>query len=82
LQQFKVYILKNLEHNKHYIGQTSNLEKRILDHNNGLSGYTRRYVPWELIYSETYSSRSEAMKREKFLKSIAGYKWLKEKNIY
>jgi len=51
------------------------------EHNNGLSGYTKKYIPWKLIYSEEFTTRSEAMMREKFFKSIAGYHWLKEKNI-
>lgn len=71
-----VYVLKSLSTSKHYIGYTSNLEKRIKDHNSGLSGYTSRYLPWKLLYTEEYGSRSDAIKREKYFKSYEGRKWL------
>ena len=78
---FYTYILKCKNHNKHYYGHTSDLNKRIVDHNAGLSTYTKTYLPWELIYFEEFSTRSEAMKREKYFKSLNGYHWLKENNI-
>ncbi|QQS37621.1 MAG: GIY-YIG nuclease family protein [Ignavibacteriales bacterium] len=80
MNNFLVYILKSKVNNKHYFGHTSNLEKRLSDHNSGLSTYTKKFKPWELIYFEEFSTRSEAMKREKFFKSISGYHWLKENN--
>jgi putative endonuclease len=73
---FTVYVLKSLSVAKCYVGYTSDLEKRILDHNSGLSKYTSRYCPWKLIYKEEFSGRSEAMKREKYFKSYEGRKWL------
>ncbi|HEX3071992.1 MAG TPA: GIY-YIG nuclease family protein [Ignavibacteriales bacterium] len=75
------YILKSLSDNSHYYGQTENLQKRVEEHNLGLSGYTKKHIPWKLIYYEEFSTRSEAMKREKFFKSIEGHKWLKENGI-
>jgi putative endonuclease len=78
---FIVYVLKSLSSDKHYVGYTSDLEKRIQDHNSGLSKYTSRHCPWKLIYKEEYSTRSEAMKREKFFKSYEGRKWLFTNNI-
>ncbi len=81
MTKFYAYILKSKFHNKHYYGHTSDLNKRIVDHNAGLSTYTKTYLPWELIYFEEFSTRSEAMKREKYFKSLNGYHWLKENNI-
>ncbi len=81
MSKFYTYILFSPKFNKHYYGHTSNLSKRFDDHNNGLSVYTKKFIPWELIYFEEFDSRSEAIKREKFFKSFEGYIWLKENNI-
>lgn len=81
MNEFIVYIIKSHSSGKYYYGYTSNLNKRLEEHNNGISTYTRKYIPWELIYTEKFSSRLEAMKREKFFKSYDGYKWLKENKI-
>ncbi|MFH1325911.1 MAG: GIY-YIG nuclease family protein [Candidatus Falkowbacteria bacterium] len=67
--QFYVYILYNAEHDKFYIGQTYNLDKRLFEHNNKLSTYTAKYSgEWKIVYNEQYTTRAEAMNREKFLK--------------
>jgi putative endonuclease len=81
MNKFFTYILFSPKFNKHYYGHSSNLSKRFNDHNNGLSIYTKKYIPWVLIYSEEFTTRSEAMKREKFFKSLNGFHWLKEQNI-
>ncbi len=65
---FTVYILKSIHNNKFYIGQTSNLERRFLYHNSGYSKATKSGIPWELVYSENYNSRSEAVRRETEIK--------------
>ena len=75
------YILKSKNFPKHYIGQTENIEKRLAEHNSGETGYTSKYLPWELIYSESFETRSEVMKREKYFKSYLGRKWLFENKI-
>ena len=74
---YTVYILKS-ETNKLYIGQTKNIEKRLNEHNSGLATYTKRCTSWRLIYSEKYKTRSEAMRREKELKTGKYRKWLKK----
>ncbi|MFA5403550.1 MAG: GIY-YIG nuclease family protein, partial [Ignavibacteria bacterium] len=67
-----VYILRSLKNGKYYIGQTQDLESRIKVHNSAKARWTKRYQPWELIHSEIYTRRCDAMKREKFLKNIGG----------
>lgn len=67
--KYYVYILYNAKHDKFYIGQTYNLDKRNFEHNIGISNYTSRYDgEWKQVYHEIFDSRSGAMKREKFLK--------------
>jgi putative endonuclease len=67
---FFVYVLKSLVDGKLYIGQTSNLERRLVLHNEGRIRSTRRRHPLILIHFEKYKTRGEALKRERFLKSI------------
>ncbi len=66
---FSVYIIKSLITDKYYIGQTSDIKKRLLYHNSGYSKYTKSGIPWKLVYSENYDTRQKAMKRETELKN-------------
>jgi Predicted endonuclease containing a URI domain len=75
---FFVYVLKSLNFEKYYIGFTSNLEARINAHNHlANKGWTKNFKPWKLVYSETFQTKTEAMKREKELKSQQGRNFLK-----
>jgi putative endonuclease len=77
---FFIYILESETTGGIYIGHTSDLERRLEEHNNpqmGKNRYTRKQKgPWRLIYSEEKKSRSEAMRRERFLKSGQGREWI------
>jgi len=64
-----VYLIQSEIDNSFYVGYSQNPHKRILAHNNGESTYTRRKMPWKLVYTEAYISKSDALKREKFLKA-------------
>jgi putative endonuclease len=75
------YVLLSLKDGIHYYGSSSNLSSRLKSHNAGKSKFTKGHRPWELIYSEEFETRSEAMKRELFFKSIDGSIWLKENGI-
>jgi putative endonuclease len=78
---FFVYILKSLKDNKRYIGFTSDLERRISEHNQGLVKSTKNRRPLVLIHTEIYSTKKEAEKKEKFYKSGSGRQTLKELNL-
>jgi len=71
-----VYVIQSIRYNNRYIGYTANIVKRLKEHNLGKCRYTKGRKPWTLIYQEQYSSRVDAMKREKFLKSGQGRKYL------
>jgi putative endonuclease len=58
------------EATSHGIGQTQNLEMRLVKHNRGLSSYTRSYKPWNLVWYKQFDTRSEAFKLEQELKKI------------
>lgn len=68
-----VYILRTSA-NTLYIGQTNNLEKRLQDHKNKTSKsskYMKYFESFELVYSEKYPTRTQAMKREYQLKQLS-----------
>jgi putative endonuclease len=67
-----VYIIKSLKDQKYYIGSTSDVEARLAYHNSGRQRSTRNRIPFILIYSEQFVSRSEAEVREKQIKSFKG----------
>jgi putative endonuclease len=75
---FTVYVLFSPAHNKTYVGFTSNLAERLKSHNDlGHKGWTLRYRPWQLLYSETFTTKKAAMAREKALKSGQGRAFIK-----
>jgi len=76
---FTVYVLYSPPFQKIYIGFTTDLIKRFHSHNRfAKTGYTKRYRPWIVVYTEIFESKSMAMEREKNLKSGAGRAWIKK----
>ena len=74
---FFVYVLTSINHNRFYIGFTSNLSRRLREHNSGKTKSTKGYAPWEMLFSETYDTREQARKREVYLKSGIGREYIK-----
>jgi putative endonuclease len=70
--KYFVYLLYSTSFNKTYTGQTNNLVNRLAYHNSGRVKSTKPFKPWVLIYSESFNSRSDAMKKEKWFKSKSG----------
>jgi putative endonuclease len=64
-----VYILFSVTKNRYYIGFTSDLEQRVLRHNQISKGFTGNVNHWEVVYNESFSSKAEAVKRELQIKS-------------
>ncbi|MDD3066352.1 MAG: GIY-YIG nuclease family protein [Candidatus Gracilibacteria bacterium] len=67
-----VYILQSDKDKKFYIGQTNNIEARLKRHNTGQVLSTKHRIPLQLIHFEKFVTRSEAMRREKYMKSLKG----------
>ena len=62
-----IYVLESLSDRTHYVGSTSkSIEERVARHNFGDYRFTKGHQPWKVIYYEQISSRSKAMKRERF----------------
>lgn len=69
---YYVYILKNDFSNKHYIGSTNNLERRLDEHNRGRTKSTRTRGVWSIIYTEEFKIQIESIRRERQIKSYKG----------
>ena len=64
-----VYILYSSSLDKYYVGYTNDIERRLSEHNRKKGKYTDGGIPWHLVHQEEYGSKSEAMNREKTIKS-------------
>ncbi len=67
--EFYTYVLQSESSGTLYIGSTNNLDDRLSRHNSDLNTYTKGKGPWRLLSSTTFSTRSEAVQLEQFLKS-------------
>ncbi len=71
-----VYVLKSEKDGIRYVGSGENVEERLRRHNKGDYKFTKGHQPWRVVYKEECGNRSGAMRREKFLKSGQGRKFL------
>jgi len=78
---FFIYILRSLKDENLYIGQTNNLENRIKRHNAGQVHSTKNRRPLEILHTEKFDTRKEAMYREKYLKSLKSSQYILENII-
>ena len=76
---FYIYVLKSLKDNKLYTGYTNNLKKRLIEHEKGLVKSTKYRLPVELIYFEGCNNQQDATKREKYLKTTYGKRYIKNR---
>lgn len=72
IQMHYVYILQSTKDNRHYIGQTNNVEERVKRHERGEVISTRDRRPLKLLCFKECNDRKEAMRLEKYLKSLKG----------
>jgi putative endonuclease len=73
---WSVYVLQSSQDGKRYIGISSDVQRRITEHNAGRTRSTKGHRPFELIYKESFTTRSEARERELYFKTAAGRRFL------
>jgi len=78
---YYAYIIKSLISDFYYKGHCQDLEKRIAQHNSGMTVSIRPFLPFKLVYFESFETKEEAIFREKYFKSAAGRRYLKTKLI-
>ena len=75
---FTVYVLYSAKYKKTYVGYSSNLEERLKSHNElGKKGWTIKYRPWSILYTEQFAEKKDALLREKELKTGKGRDFIK-----
>lgn len=70
-EEYFVYILFSNPFNKYYVGITNNLSRRLNQHNSNKVKSTKAFSPWVIVHMESFETREDARKREKYLKSAA-----------
>ena len=65
-----IYILYSETRNRYYIGSSSDPKERLIRHNAGATPSTKSGKPWKIVYTENYSSKTEVLKRETYLKRM------------
>ena len=73
---YYIYVLESEKDGNRYIGYTQNLKRRLEEHNKGLSFSTSFRRPFRLIYFEGCLNENDAKRREHYLKSTQGRRFL------
>ena len=73
-----VYILQSLTDKRTYVGSTNNLNRRLKQHNSGQVRSTQHRIPFKILFTEEFTSLSEARKREIWWKSGVGRRKLRD----
>ena len=66
---YEVYIIRSTRTGGYYVGSSQNAASRLKDHNLGNSAYTRKGMPWALVYVVHFASRAEAVRLEHRIKA-------------
>ena len=74
-----VYVLKSKKDGNFYVGCTNDLRKRFESHNKGDVPSTKFRKPFDLIYYEASSNKEDALKREKYLKTTYGHRYIRNR---
>ena len=69
LHMYYVYILRSPTTKFLYVGYSTDLDRRLKEHNSNRSTFTSHKGPWELIYYEAYLNQEDAQERERMLKN-------------
>ena len=70
------YILYSLKLNKYYVGSTTDLDRRVKEHNRGKEKFTATGTPWTLVYKEQFEAIIEARHREYYIKRMKSRKFI------
>ncbi len=79
MKYFYVYVLQSKIDNKFYTGYTTDINRRVEEHNSGKVYSTKNRIPLELVYWEGSLSQNDATLREKYLKTAWGKRYIKNR---
>jgi putative endonuclease len=82
--KFTVYILYSTSIEKYYVGQTQDIEERLILHNSGIfkGSSTKAGIPWDIFYIIACNSRPQALKIEEHIKRMKSVKYFQSLNAY
>ena len=72
---WKLYIIYSKKINRYYTGITEDMW-RLERHNQGWGRYTKRGIPWKVVYTEDFETKSDALKREREIKNRKSKKYI------
>ncbi len=72
IAMFYVYVLLSEQTGRTYVGSTDDVDRRFHQHNAGYSLSTRHGRPWRLLHVESFKTRSEAVRKERYYKTGKG----------
>jgi putative endonuclease len=75
---FFTYVLYSNNFHRFYKGHCEDLKQRLKEHNAGKTASTKSFIPWKIIYFESFEILENAIKREKYFKTAAGRRFLKK----
>lgn len=74
-----VYVLHSLvQSDRYYVGYTTDVQKRLDEHNSGKSAHTKPWLPWEIVTYVAFKSKDKAQQFEKYLKSGSGHAFFRK----
>ncbi len=76
MDTYFVYVLHSEKLDRYYVGSSGDAEKRLIRHNAGATKSTKPGRPWQIVLQEEFPSRSEAIKRENYIKRMKSRKYI------
>ena len=70
------YILYSAKLDKYYVGSTTDIERRLAEHNRGKEKFTSTGLPWVLVYKESFEELQQARQREYYIKKMKSRKYI------
>ncbi len=77
MEKYYLYILHSEKLDRFYTGSSADPEKRLMRHNAGATSSTKPGRPWKIVHREEFESRSEAIKRENYIKRMKSKVFIK-----
>ena len=81
LFMYKVYALKSIANEWIYVGMTTDIDRRVRDHNSGYNRSTKSKAPFLILFIEEYSDSISAREREKYLKTTSGKRYIRKQFV-
>ena len=78
---YYAYVIKSKVKDFYYKGHCEDLDKRLHEHNSGMTKSIKAFIPFEIVYYEVFETRQQAVEREKYFKTAAGRRFLKTKLV-